>query len=114
MTSGWLSHLSKVTCWSGTDPGLESQALSSPTLQQELGHWCQLEHEKLPETGPLCLNLPPLLAAGVPVATGKLADLPQSDIQEQDEREVPPKGMTFSFPETLCSVAHGGLTLRFI
>lgn len=62
--------------------------------------------------GPLCLNLPPLLAAGVPVVTGKLADLLQSDIQEQDGREVPPKGMAFPFSETLGSVVHGGLTLR--
>lgn len=54
--------------------------------------------------GPLCLNLPPLLAAGVPVMTWELADLPQSDIQEEDGTEVPPKGMVFSFSETHCSV----------
>lgn len=54
--------------------------------------------------GPLCLNLPPLLAAGVPVVTWELADLPQSDIQEEDGREVPPKGTAFSFSETHFSV----------
>lgn len=53
--------------------------------------------------GPLSLNLPPLLAAGVPVMTWELADLPQSDIQEEDGTEVPPKGMAFSFSETHCS-----------
>lgn len=76
--------------------------------------WCQSASEELPETGPLCLNPPPPLAAGFPVFAGKTPGLPESDMQEPGHGRDAPESHGFSLfgDYLLYTMAHGSLILE--